>query len=134
MIDLKEFFQLTQGKIILIIFLCFFAIYLGITLIKLEAEIDRGLEVSLWKVKLLQGIEIILIGPVYSIARYEINLIIFSERITRYITLKDMLLIITISILLIFYWYLLSCLINFIYKNLIEKRKQPPQTSQYPYY
>ncbi len=129
----KDFLKITKGKIVLVIILCFLAIYVGAIVIRSEFEIDTRIEVNEWKVKALRGVEIILIGPVYSIVRYESGLIFFSEDVTRYITLGDIFLIITISVLLIFYWYFLSCLIVFVHERLKIKLSQVSQKSRDPY-
>lgn len=129
----KDFLKITKGKIVLVIILCFLAIYVGAHVIRLEVEMDRGVEVSKLKVKVLESIGIILVGPVYSIVRYEIGLIFFSGDITRYITLGDIFLIITISVLLIFYWYFFSCLIVFVHERLKIKLSQVSQKSRDPY-
>lgn len=132
----KDFLKITKGKIILVIILCFLAIYVGVHVIRLEVEADRGVEVSKLKVKALESMGIILIGPVYSIAKYEIGLIFFSKDIVHYmtyITLGDIFLIVIISVLSLFYWYFLSCIIVFVYERLKIKLSQVSRKSRDPY-
>lgn len=131
--SLKDFFRLTKGKIVLVIILCFFAIYVGAVVLRLEIEIEKGTEVNGLKFKAFRGLELILISPIYLAIKYRIVPIFFSEDIARYITLGDMLLITVVFILLIFYWYFLSCLIVFVYGKLEEKWRQLVERSKYPY-
>ena len=129
----KEIFGLTQGKIILAIIISLLTVYFGIFMVKLVAEIDKGIEVSELKIKAVQVAEIILALPVYLITGYTIS-IFFSGQISSYLSIGDILFIFILFFLLVFYWYFLSCLIVLFYKRLkIKLRQKTSQSSQDSY-
>ena len=129
----KEIFRLTQGKIILAVIISFLAVYFGIFMVKLTAEIDRGIEVSELKFKTVQVTEIILALPVYLITGYTIS-IFFSGQISSYLSLGDILFIFVLFFLLVFYWYFLSCLIVLFCERLkIRLKQKTSRSSRDPY-
>ena len=129
----KEIFGLTQGKIILAIIISFLTVYFGLFMVKLVAEIDKGIEVSGLKIKAVQVAEIILALPVYLITGYTIS-IFFSGHISSYLSVGDLLFLFILFFLLVFYWYFLSCLIVLFYKRLkIKLRQKTSQSSQDSY-
>jgi len=128
----KDFLKITRGKIILTVIISFLAVYFSIFMVKLGSEIDRGIEVSELKVKAVQVTEIIFTIPFFLITGYTIS-IFFSGQISSYLSFGDMLFIFLLFLILIFYWYFLSCLIVFVHERLKIKLSQVSQKSRDPY-
>jgi len=120
---LKKFLRPTRGKIIIVIVLFFLAISVGIAGGRARVATHEGDKINELKVKIFESVEMILLLPVYLVGKFIIApKVPFSQDIIIYpISLTDTLLL---FISVIFYWYLISCLIIFIYERFKEKLRK----------
>lgn len=118
-VNLKQFLKPTRGKIALIIVLFFLEVCLHLTVANLRAEIYGGAEINKVVLQILKSVETILLCPALLAIRFIIAPKAFpkdSASLGVYlIPLADTLLL---FILVILYWYLLSCLMFFLHKKL----------------
>jgi len=119
---LKNFFKPTKGKIAVLIILFFLAIFVNVVTARSRVAIQKGIEINELKVKIFEGIETVLFYPAYLLA---IHIIVPKTHVGPsgflWISPVETLLLFTV---MIFYWYLLSCLLIFVYERLKKIRKR----------
>lgn len=117
--SVRQFLKPTKEKIILVIILFFLTIFISVLQGRARVELHRGIAVAEMKVKILENIKTFFLFPFYLIGKYMI--IPRTPPSFDIIYLPSLPEILMLFISTILYWYLLSCLITWIYDNFKKK-------------